>query len=79
MSAGLKWHAIWRANCGSQGQGRVAVYPRGDKWTFVLDMLPGDQEPQIHGALYPTDDFAKLAAERQVAAWPSLVEGARRD
>lgn len=82
MSARLCWQARgdgWRAECGEEGQGRVRVYPMADGgWSFRLDMLPGDSEPVVQGRRYASPAGAKLAAARQVAAWPALIDGASR-
>lgn len=85
MADRLTWsrrHAGYLARCGEEGQGVVSVMPfrqidGTDQWTWSLDMLPVDAEPAVFGTV-ATADEAKAAAERQVASWPVLIEGARR-
>ena len=77
----LSWRGtrgFFQAECGSEGQGRVLVYQRDDAWSWSVDMLPGDAEPLIVGHGCPSAEEAKDRAAAQVAAWPSLIDGARR-
>lgn len=71
----------FRAVCGGQGQGRVEVRrtPFGG-WGWRLDMLPLDAEPCLRSTRdHASHAAAMMAAERQVAAWPSVIEGAMRE
>lgn len=68
----------WWASFGDELQGSAAVGPvEAGQFRWVVDVLPGDPEDALTG-LAPCADTAKAAAERQVAAWPTLIEGARR-
>lgn len=81
MSTALRWRDYGRnqaASCGAHLDGQVIVAPRGEGWTFRLDMFPNDSEPLIFGDIYISPERARAEAERQVEAWPSLIEGARR-
>lgn len=70
---------LFTAPCGEQGQGRVTVEWRALAWEWSLDMLPADADPLIVSARSCASAFdAMLCAQRQVDAWPVLVDGARR-
>lgn len=67
------------AECGDEGQGRVVVFHRALAWEWAVDMLPGDSEPVIRSGRSCASAFdAMVAAQKQVDAWPALVDGARR-
>jgi hypothetical protein len=69
----------YAAVCGEEGQGRVVVACRNLAWEWSVDMLPDDAEPKIRSGRSCASAFdAMAAAQRQVAAWPVLVDGARR-
>jgi hypothetical protein len=68
----------WLASCGDRQQGFAVVRRQREGWTFVLDMLPLDAEPLVVGDTYLTPERAQAEAARQMQAWPSLIEGARR-
>lgn len=69
----------WSASCGEESQGVARVVPFRSQWAWLVDMLPDDIEPQIVGqATYLTAADAMSEAQRQVDAWPALIEGARR-
>ncbi len=78
----LEWRqpldTIFVAHCGEEQQGEARVSPRLGGWGWSLDMLPYDSEPVIRGWA-ETREAAQLAAERQAAIWPGLIEGAIRD
>ncbi|MBR0649528.1 hypothetical protein GXW78_07645 [Roseomonas terrae] len=69
----------WRAFCGEEQQGIVRVVPYRGQWAWIVDMLPGDIEPQLVGrATFADVEDAKAEAQRQVKEWPTPIEGARR-
>lgn len=69
----------WVAACGSEQQGRVRVIPFRGGWVWVLDMLPGTDEPMLRcGDTYVQLDDAKADAEKQVQEWPTPIDGAVR-
>ena len=78
----LRWveaGAGYIASCGEHQQGEVMIRDaRGGGYLWQVDMLPYDMEPTIYG-LAGTLEAAKAAAERQVAQWPGLIEGAKRN
>lgn len=78
----LRWQkmreGVFLALCGEEGQGRAEVVFNGVGWSWRLDMLPGDSEPVIVGAGQRSAFDAMAEAQKQVDAWPSLIEGARR-
>jgi hypothetical protein len=88
MTARLVWRRelpklLYTAPCGEEGQGRVRVEYRDLAWEWSLDMLPGDAEPvirgrQFHGEAFDRAGQAMRVAEKQVDAWPALVDGAVR-
>lgn len=66
------------ASVGEHQQGIASAGPLaagGYRW--LVDMLPGDAERVVTG-IAGCATTAKAAAERQVAAWPVVIEGARR-
>lgn len=76
----LEWRAAERAfvaSFGDEGQGHAVVYRWEGGWSWFVDALPGDAEPGIFGRRHDTIEDAQADAAAQVAAWPSLVEGAR--
>ena len=83
----LKWHeqpwkTCWVASFGEEGQGVATVWHspqpgEPERYLWCVDVLPADREPQIKGVRIGID-AATSAAERQVAAWPTLIDGARR-
>jgi hypothetical protein len=80
----LRWQkdadaSRYRAECGEEGQGRVVVWYQALAWEWAVDMLPDDSEPVIRSARSCTSAFQAMeAAQRQVDAWPALVDGAVR-
>lgn len=79
----LRWEkqadGRYLAVCGEEGQGRACVRYRNLAWEWSLDMLPGDAEPLIVSARSHVSAHAAMeAAQKQVDAWPALVDGARR-
>jgi hypothetical protein len=67
------------ARFGDEGQGEARVLPWRESWVWIVDALPFDIEPAISSRFpYLQAADAQRAAEAQVEAWPSLIEGARR-
>lgn len=81
QTTALQWveaGAGYIASCGEHQQGDAIIHDaRGGGYVWHVDMLPLDMEPAIYGVA-DTLDAAKHAAERQVAQWPMLIEGAWR-
>lgn len=86
MASGEQWTALrwveagagYLASCGEHEQGDAIIRDaEGGGYVWTVDMLPYDMEPAVYG-LVDTLDAAKAAAERQVAQWPGLIEGAKR-
>lgn len=69
----------WIARCGSERQGVVRVAPYLAGWAWIVDMLPGTDEPQMRsGGVHARMDDAQREAEAQVDAWPTPIAGAFR-
>lgn len=69
----------WIAPCGSEGQGEARCLPFRNGWAWMLDMLPGTDEPTLVAQdVFARLDDAKAEAERQVEAWPIPIAGAKR-